>query len=270
MRRIIVWSLLLIAPTLVAQDLYVPASAHADGVGQTQWRTDLEVKARSAETASFTLQLLRAGHDNSEPMDASFTVDPGQSLRLEDVIAEVFGFNGSAALRVIPTSGTILVTSRTYNNDSDGTYGQFIPAFEAREAAQQGSDYALIQLSRSASPTTRYRTNLGFVNATGIGITVEVDLYTAAGVMLGSTQLDLLPYEMQQLNDVFADVTVADVAEGYAVVRSRTGGASFFAYASVVDNRSGDAIFIPSQLESATAEEARPRFVVFEAFMRDG
>jgi hypothetical protein len=70
------------------------------------------------------------------------------------------------------------------------------------------------------------------------------------------------------VTDIFALVTDQDVADGYALVRTRSSGGRFFAYASVVDNRSGDAVFIPAQEEGPT--QAQERLVVFEAFMRDG
>ena len=38
---------------------------------------------------------------------------------------------------------------------------------------------------------------------------------------------------------------------GFAVVRSDTAGALFYAWASVVDNRSGDPTFIPAQRPQA-------------------
>jgi hypothetical protein len=263
----IAWCLgVLVASLASAQELYVPAAAHTSGAAGTVWRTDLEVKARGGAPAAFTIELLEERANNSDPIEAAFSLDPGQSLRLVDVIDEVFGFDGSAALRVTSTEGAILATSRTYNNDPDGTYGQYIPAFESAAAAEAGFDYTLMQLSSSES----YRTNVGFVNATGESVSIEVDLYTAMAEWLGPVEATLRPYEMRQVSDIFAQVTGGDVDAGYAVVRTRTDGGRYFAYASVVDNLSGDAIFIPAQLEGPTEVEVEARTVVFEAFMRHG
>jgi hypothetical protein len=237
-------------------------------VGDTLWRTDLEVKARGAEAATFTLDLLPEGQDNSAPTSASFSVAAGACLRLEDALASAFTFDGTAALRLRPTSGAVLVTSRTYNDDPDGTYGQYVPAVASDAAFTAGVDYALIQLSRSASPTAGYRTNLGVFNLTAVPITVEIDLYSAAGELLGSVTLPLLPYALDQVTDIFALASPDDVDDGFALVRTRSAGARFIAYASVVDNRSGDAVFIPAQEEGPSAELERT--VVFEAFMRHG
>ncbi|MEW6338599.1 MAG: hypothetical protein ACOY3Y_04220 [Acidobacteriota bacterium] len=46
-------------------------------------------------------------------------------------------------------------------------------------------------------------------------------------------------------------MTTADVSDGYAVLRTPTPGGRFYAYASVVDNRSGDPIYVPAQVVAA-------------------
>lgn len=256
----------LVAAAVAAQELYVPAAAHTNGAAGTVWRTDLEVKAAGGDAAAFTIELLEERADNSAPQSADFSLEAGLSLRLIDVVDGAFGFDGSGALRITATSGEVLATSRTYNDDPDGTYGQFIPALDAADAAEAGFDYALLQLARSAA----FRTNIGFVNATGQPLTVEVDLHTDSGDRLGTFDVTLAPYEMRQINDAYEIVTGLDVEAGYAIVRTRDDGGRFFAYASVVDNLSGDAICIPAQLDGPTMAQVEPRFVVFEAFMRYG
>ena len=109
-----------------------------------------------------------------------------------------------------------------------------------------------------------------FLNTSALDIVVEIDLYTASGLTLGSLEYPLRPYELRQETDIYQRVTEDDVDAGYALVRTRSEGGSFFACASVIDNRTGDAIFIPAQFEGPSPEDVQPRFVVFEAFMRDG
>jgi len=242
----------LLVPPASAQTLYVPAAAHVEGVGGTQWRTDLEVKCVGDSPAAYAVELLRSDRDNSSPAQRTFGLSAGTCRRHLDLIATDFGVDGTGAVRVTATSGTILVTSRTYNDDPDGTFGQYIPALAAGEALAHGEAGALLQLSRSSSSASGYRTNLGFVNVTGGSLTVEVALHTAADVLLGTLTYELRPFEHHQVNDVFASVT-GDLEDGFAVVRATTAGGRFFAYASVVDNRSGDAVFIPAQLMPAAS-----------------
>jgi hypothetical protein len=262
----VVWLAVLVASLGSAQELYVPAAAHTSGAGGTVWRTDLEVKARGGEPAAFTVELLEERTANTDPLSATFSLEPGESLRLVDVVDAVFGFGGSGALRLTAVEGEILATSRTYNTNPNGTYGQYIPGFDTEAAAERGHDYVLMQLSSSAA----YRTNVGFVNTTGASLALEIDLFTASADQLGSVPLTLRPYEMRQVPAVFSLVTGAEIEDGYAMVRTSTEGGRFFAYASVVDNLSGDAIFIPAQLDGPLEAPSEPRFVVFEAFMRPG
>ena len=252
-----------------AQTVYVPAAANNSGLSETRWRTDLQVKARGSEGATFTVELLEKESDNSQPISIERTLAAGESLRLANLVETEFGVTGSGALRVTATSGQILVSSRTFNDDPEGTYGQSVPAVPESEATPFGSQVTLIQLSRSADPEAGFRTNIGFVNTTGLEITVQVDLYSADGSPLGTVRSDLLPNDYRQLTDVFAAVTAGDVADGYAVVRTITEGGAFIVYASVVDNRSGDGVLLLGQADEVEPL-AQQRLVVFEAFMRPG
>jgi hypothetical protein len=262
----VVWLALLVVSVGSAQELYVPAAAHTSGAGGTVWRTDLEVKARGGEPASFTVELLEERTANPDPLSATFSLAAGESTRLVDVVDTAFGFYGSGALRLTANEGAILATSRTYNTNPNGTFGQYIPGIDAEAAAEHGRDYVLMQLSSTES----FRTNVGFVNTTDASVALEVDLFTADASLLGSVPATLRPYEMRQIPAVFTQVTSESVEDGYAVVRTTTEAGRFFAYASVVDNLSGDAIFIPSQLDGPLEAPPESRIVVFEAFMRPG
>ncbi len=236
--------------------LYLAASAHVTGALGTDWRSDVELHNLSEENALVTLWLLVHGADNSSPASAQITVPAGSSVRLADVLAGQFSLDGQAALMLSVGSGRILATSRTYNLLAAGnplglpggsTFGQFIPALERSGAIAFGEEGRLIQLSHSTATSGGFRTNLGLVNITSSSLDVEVELYTASGTPLGTVSVTLPPFGYQQLNRVFASVTAGDVDDGYAVVRTTTAGGSFFAYASVVDNLTGDPIAITAE-----------------------
>lgn len=252
-----------------AQTLIIPASANSEGANNTRWRTDLQVKAQGADGASFTVELLKSRKANTDPLSVAFSVAPGESLGLLNFIETGFGFTGTAALRITPTEGHILATSRTYNDDPGGTYGQTVPAVGEDEAIGFGDEAALIQLARSPDPTNGFRTNVGLVNLKDSRIGVAIDLYSADGSAIGSLDYELKAYEHRQINDVFAAAGATDVADGYAMVRTTSSDGRFIAYASVVDNGSGDAIFILGQTEIAVTP-VQERMVVLESFVRDG
>ena len=121
------------------------------------------------------------------------------------------------------------------------------PSFALTDALGPGEQGRLVQLSHSAAPDEGYRTNLGFATATNEIIEVGVELYRGDGSLIGTRSYALLPYTYFQEANVFAAVTSEDVEQGFAVVRSDSDSAAYFAFASVVDNRSGDPIYIPAQ-----------------------
>ncbi len=91
------------------------------------------------------------------------------------------------------------------------------------------------------------------MNATGAALGLTVDLYTAAGVKLGSFSDSLPPYGYKQVDKVFERVTAQPVTDGYAIVRTTTAGGAFVAYASVVDNVTGDPVLVVPQRITGSA-----------------
>jgi hypothetical protein len=258
------------AVSAATEVLYVPASANAEGANQTRWRTDLEIKAEGDDDAVFTIELLESNRNNSDPAVIDGSVPAGQCLRMENLLETSFGFTGTAALRLTTSSGEILATSRTYNDDPGGTYGQTVSAIPGNRAVGLGGRATLIQLSRSSDPSTGFRTNIGFLNAVAESIDVETTLYLADGSSVGSITRNLRPFEHRQLNDVFHLAGVDHVVDGYAVVTTSTVSGGFIAYASVVDNGSGDAVFIAGASVADDPDIPGQRLVVFESFMRPG
>jgi hypothetical protein len=247
--------------------LFVPASAHAAGANGASWRTDVEVHNPGATSASYTISLLRRDADNTQPETRSFLLEGQRSVRYVDVLTSLFGFTGAAALRFDVTSGTLTVTSRTYNQigtnpwnlPAGSSFGQFVPGLAIEKATPYGEEGRLIQLTqRDAASLDGFRTNIGLVNATGSALDVRLDLYRADGSLLGTRQGDetrLPPYGFRQLDQVFAPW--GTIADGYAVARPVTPGGRLFAFATVIDNHySGDPIFVPA---ARVARVAAPR-----------
>ncbi|HHQ47325.1 MAG TPA: hypothetical protein ENK19_00380, partial [Acidobacteria bacterium] len=238
--------LTLAAFPLGAQTVYVPAAAHVSGYGGTLWRTDVEIKACAGSAAQVELEALIRDRKNSDPPSRTVSVAEGHAVRLEDVLASTFGLTGAAAIRVTTVSGCALVTSRTYNDTADGTYGQYVPAVPELDAFSHGETAEVIQLGQSADNGSGYRSALGLLNVTGMDVSLDVELFSATGASLGSIDQVLEPFELVQLDRVFRRVTEQEIPDGYALISTGTVGGRFLAYASVVDNGSGDAIFIPA------------------------
>ena len=113
-----------------------------------------------------------------------------------------------------------------------------------------------MQLTHDASTTTGFRANVGVVNLTAQTIIVDFDLRSANGTSLGTLSESLEPFKFIQKDKIFKRVTSQTVSDGYIFVTSATSGARFLAYATVIDNRTGDSIFIPAT--SVLASEPTP------------
>ncbi|NOZ93643.1 MAG: hypothetical protein GXP47_02745, partial [Acidobacteria bacterium] len=239
-------ALILAVLPLGAQTVYVPASAHVAGYGGTNWRTDVEIKACDGASAEVRLEALLRDRANPSPDSRTVSLGEGEATRLQDVLAATFGLSSAAALRVTTLSGCAFVTSRTYNDDAGGTFGQYVPAIPESEAFGFGETAELIQLSQSANDNSGYRSAVGLVNLTGVGLNMDLEFFTSGAASLGSVNEILDPYEFVQLDRVFWRVTAQAVPDGYVLVTTGTPNGRFLAYASVVDNGSGDAVFIPA------------------------
>lgn len=244
---------ILIPPTRASSEsLYVPAAAHLEGMAGTVWRTDLEVHNPGSEAASYTIELLRRDQVNPAPISRSFTLAPGTSARHRDVLAGVFGFTGAATLRVTPRQGAVMATARTFNNQPTGTYGQLVVGSQASEAIAGGQTGYLLGLSHSPDPATGFRTNVGLVNATAGPLEVELKAYTLGHALRGSRTYTLGACEYRQSDGLLAAMLMQHLEEAYVTLRTSTPGGRFFAYATVIDNRSGDAIYVPGRAVTQT------------------
>jgi hypothetical protein len=225
-------------------EIFVPTGAHLIGYGGVNWRTDAELYNPTQGSVSFRMDLLKRDQANVTPLRIVDAVPAGTSKRFSDAVFSNFGFSGAAALRVTPSSGALAVTSRTYNQTTNGTYGQYVPGIPDYDAVLFGEEARLTQLTHDLSTTSGYRTNIGFVNAVNMPITIEVKLLNSRGDVLGTLTYAMQPYEFKQIDKIFQNVTGNAVADGLAIIRTTTVGGRFFAYASVIDNATGDPICI--------------------------
>jgi formylglycine-generating enzyme required for sulfatase activity len=231
-------------PQPTAADVVILGAAHLTGLNGTVWRTDLEVCNRDFLQGSFTVAALLRDQANPAPQFASFTVSPNVCASYPDVLASVFALSGAAALRITPLAGAMVVSARTYNLSPAGTFGAFAFAQGAATVIAPGRSGLLVQLGQSASDATGFRTNIGVANLTATAATALVDLYRDSGALVGTVTIPLQPFEYVQKTKAFSAVTSAEVADGYAVVRTTTAGAALLAEASVIDNRTGDPVTV--------------------------
>ncbi len=147
--------------------------------------------------------------------------------------------------QAIPVTRTLvsLASSRTYNKTSQGTLGEYIPALPfasfvggGTPAGGQKSILSLQQLAQSSA----YRSNLGVVEASGQPVNLEIRFYDGEGAKILTVPLSLKAGEHRQLNQVLAANGLTNVTTARAEVEVLSGDGQITAYASVVDNITGD------------------------------
>jgi len=215
----------------VGDPLWVPAVAHASGVGGAEWRTDLTII--NPGTGDLITKIEFLGPDGVLA-STNVHVPIGWVVSLSDVVAETLETTGAGALRISPNLGIVMATSRTYATTPDGSYGQGIPGVTEGEVFAEGELGYLPGLRQDED----FRTNIGFAN-TGEGpMDIVVASHAADGRRLGTSSHRVEGLSWLQLNQELPDGTV------YATVASTTGGAKYLAYASVVDRETDDPTYI--------------------------
>ncbi|HSL17492.1 MAG TPA: hypothetical protein VLB51_06255 [Methylomirabilota bacterium] len=221
------------------RSLVLPAAGNNPGLHGAVWTTDLEMHSLGGGDAVVTMSLLAHGVGNPQPATREVPVPNHGTRRLTNVLGEWFDHHGPAALHLEVRGGDVHISSRTFTTDDEGTYGQAVPAVPASDARPR---LLLPNLRHAAG---EWRTNIGLVNLRPEMSSVRVVLHPRpAGGPAHPVDVVLAPYEYRQLNDVFAPFVDLPVLQGHAWVEVEPPGL-VLAYASVVDNRSGDAVFTP-------------------------
>jgi hypothetical protein len=219
-------------------EVLVAGIAETGGAAGTSWRSNLAVLNRSESAVNGTLLYRHSEGTETAP----FSLDDGELVEWENVAAALGAPDSSGAAAVI-ADGPLIVTARTFNQTQGGTYGQYLPGVEAEGAVGPDDVGVLSQIKRTAD----FRTNIGFTNFSTALCDARIELYGADGSRIGSDVFvrDIPAGGWLQRNRVFQAAGVAECDIGYAVVSVETPGCEVWAYASVVDNRSGDPTTIP-------------------------
>lgn len=224
--------------------LLIPVIAHTQGQAGTEWRTDLRVLNNGSFSVHIDAELRFQGALALPPVVETFALQPGEAVTIEDVVGSFFGFTGVVgSLRLVPREGpaALCATSRTANHGSIGTYGQYVPALTSGQGLR-GSG-VLIHVEKQAGT----RSNLGIVETDGKSVGVTIGIFDEFGLPLGSvTRMTLGAWESIQINDVFGALGAPGNSNARVEITRESGAGAFFAYASVIDADSGDAIFVPN------------------------
>jgi len=214
-------------------------AARALGAAGSSWRSNLVLANPGATAADVTLTFRPDGGTAT----ATISLPAGSTREWNDVLLSLLGVTGEAsgALEIV-SSQPITATLRTFNTDTNGTFGQFFPAVDGSAGLTTARSGIVPHLKRDAGS----RTNLGFLNLGDQPATVNVTVFGATGEQLGDPIARTVPTrQWVQINDVIGRTGNTTETLAWATVEVATPGASVWVYASVISNDSGDPITVP-------------------------
>lgn len=217
----------------------IPSVAHLPGKSNTKWRTDVAFVNTGASSASITLSYFDTA--GNPAVVRNLTLDSGATIEIADILVTTFGFGADANTKgtlKVESNVSLAITSRTYNQKSaTETFGQFYPALSVERSLTASQIGTLPQLKKNAG----FRTNVGVANVGDVEAQVQIRLYGPTGLQMGSVVTLIIPAgKWVQQDDIFAAAGSAGADIAYATVDLLDAGGKIWAYASVVDNTTGD------------------------------
>lgn len=223
-----------------SRTLFLPVIGKVKGQEGTNYVTDLSIINNGGAAASVTLDFYPQNDaGNSAPSSTKVvTVAPGEQKVLVDVMQNPLAVAGGLGGLKVTADQNVLVSARIINDlrgEGKGTAGF---AVDAEEQATTGGTLSFL------ASDADFRTNIGYFNpsATVVNATF-VARNAATGSVLGSITVAISGYAMQQQAafDLISSVTgAARTQSNYYVTWSAD--APLFVYASVNDNKTGDAV----------------------------
>lgn len=245
---ILALSLLFASATFAAgySDLYViPIAGHVHGAHGTNWRSDVVLHNFQLETITVEMALVEGS--TASAIGSAIQLASGETRTITDVL----GTQNRDVIGAIIVGADLpfVVTSRTYNA---GTLGQSVRPIAIAGAADAINDVAVVT---GLAHGDAQRANVGLVVvASHAPFVAEIELVSADGHHLGS-QLVVLESE----GFAHRQFSATSIATGAAssVVRVLQGDGIVVPYASVIDNRSGAAMFLSTEPATSRGADAR-------------
>lgn len=246
-------------------DTYVvTAAANAPGANNTRWLTQLSIFNPHLDyPLNVSVTLVRTG--GAAGIEKLIEIPANATFITDDAMRDIFNSagTGSLLLATFPEdnpgvadnviSRAFLVTSNTYNNAANGTFGQTIPGVWAGLQHFATDEISAVAHGIDHSSRLGFRTNVGAVNLGRCAVSVLVSVYNADGVrVLNEAPFNVPPLAHWQERlpvtveggsiEFFVEDPCAANDDLYAVV---------FPYTSTIDDLSGDPRYqTPSLLAS--------------------
>lgn len=225
----------------------LPAVGHAG-----PWKSDVQIYTSDAVSEQTPLRMTA----RYEGTDYNLVI--GKSTYIyEDFLKASLGREGVGPVIITTQNAKVppQIWTRTYNQTDNGTFGQFIPAIRI-DSAGAGSSfgegrYYLAGLRSDG----RYRTNVGLVNPNPTAINAIVTTWDDEGLQLGTFTRTLNSFQLDQFNIGALPDAKINASRPFSVQIEVPPGQWLYAYASLIDGRSEDPVFLQAVRESELTPE---------------
>ncbi len=220
-----------------ADESFVAMVGQKQGQDGAWWNTEVWISNTGTITGGYAAVFLPAGQPNVEGLRAEPVLEDlgaGETVYRNDLVPE----GGVGVLRFVTTPGIVIFT-RVFNAAGKGSFGQGMPALPRSSAARPGEVVQLLGLRR----TPAFRTNISLFHPSLDNGTVRVRIFLQRGELAGEETYRLAPGGYLQLDDALHSF---GVARGEHVRAEVSGSVPVFAFASVIDTRSGAPTLVPA------------------------
>lgn len=258
---------LLFAVPLLAQvnDTYViPTVANTPGLAGSRWSTELNVFNPQSYELKVSAIFIPSGGGAGDQFD--FRVPANSNAFTTNLLDDFFdrGGIGSLLIATFPElnpgvardviSRSFLVTTKTFNNASNGTFGQGVPGiFTGLEDYQFDGISAVAHGVRNfgVPGLSGFRANVGAANLGRYSVTMHVSVFDAEGRVVA----DRIPFTIPPQGQIQDRLPVqVDHGSIEFTIDDPTRDAVVFPYVTVTDNRSNGPVYLnPVLLASASS-----------------
>lgn len=231
-----------------AAKVYLIGALSAPGLNNSLWQTDALLSNPSGEPVIADLTFTGVGLNGTTTAPFRLTLTPGQTERLENVIAGRWGINNAIGVLTISTisSGAFpIVQGESYDNtDPTKRYGQSMMAVSEANAASAGQGQYLVGLRQNAENRTTFWV---YNNGTG---TAEYDVIYRRldGTPLGDpVNVRLGAGKLRQFSPGQHPLPAGGVADGFTVqIQVKSG--KVLSSAQVINNLTNDPAYIQGEV----------------------
>jgi hypothetical protein len=232
--------------------IWLAGVASLAGINNSQWRTDLWLYNPTQNWLPGEVEFV-VGNTPSESYGFAWpNLVTRRTKQYLDIVSDQLGLESTKGYLVLTGDQggpAPQVSARTYNLDeSGGTYGLNLRAFSSKELLKPGETGYIAGISNSEDQTIGYRTNVGVLNTDrDAWTTVRITMYNLDGTQAAEPfQTDIPPGKLRQF-DIFKTLDLNHLTMTGSLKIEAVSGSAVAVYATEIDNRTQDSIFIPAQ-----------------------